>query len=154
MGAKRGTLVERFWRAVDKGGDCWLWTKAVDRGGYGAIGAGTNTDRRVLKAHRVSWELAHGPIPDGVFVCHRCDNPKCVNPAHLFLGSPSDNAADMATKGRANRGERRWIAKLTDDAVREIRRSSEKGVDLAKRYGVSPTQVTAVRRGYEWKHVA
>jgi hypothetical protein len=145
-----GTPEQRFWRKVDKSGECWLWKAAKTRG-YGAFGV---THGRVVPAHRFSWELVNGPIPVGMFVCHRCDTPACVNPAHLFIGTNADNAADMAAKGRASKGTARWKAKLTEEAVREIRKSTERGVDLARRFGVCAAQITAVRKGYEWRHVA
>ena len=96
---------ERFWSKVDKSGDCWVWTAAVvgsrnpkfdHVGGYGVFGIG----RKVYRAHRVSWEMAHGPIPDGMLVCHSCDNRGCVRPSHLFLGDQADNVRDMDSKGR------------------------------------------------------
>src|SRR5678816_2871477 len=95
-------LSERFWSKVDQSGDCWIWTAHHLSSGYGLIGTGSMRDgtRRGSLAHRVSWELAYGTIPDGLFVCHRCDNPSCVRPDHLFLGTCKDNAADSVAKGR------------------------------------------------------
>lgn len=90
------------WRE-DPATGCWLWTRQTLSNGYGVIRVGSMCDgtRRQALAHRVSWELDHGPIPDGLFVLHRCDRPACINPAHLFLGTQQDNLADMRAKGRA-----------------------------------------------------
>jgi hypothetical protein len=91
------TLEEaRFWARVDKSGECWLWTGPRDKDGYGKA----NVRRRALRAHRVSWTMANGAIPEGLIVCHRCDTPACVRPDHLWLGTQLDNVRDMTAKGR------------------------------------------------------
>ena len=101
----RYTLEERFWQKVDiRVGGCWLWTAnctkdSKGRRRYGLIGAGRRGEG-MLYAHRVSWEIHNGPIPNGLQVLHRCDNPQCVNPSHLFLGTQLDNMHDMVRKGR------------------------------------------------------
>lgn len=92
-----GTLAERFWEKVEKTDGCWLWTASLTNKGYGEFRL--NEPSPIL-AHRVAYELAHGPIPPGLFVCHHCDNPPCVRPDHLFLGTQKDNAQDMVRKGR------------------------------------------------------
>lgn len=99
----RRSFEERLWEKVDKAGDCWVWTAGRNPKGYGRIGRGGRGEGVVL-AHRAVWELANGPVPEGLFVLHRCDNPPCVRPNHLFLGTKADNNQDMASKGR-NRGQ-------------------------------------------------
>jgi hypothetical protein len=94
-------IAERFWPKVDKSGECWIWRGAKNRNGYGTFMLGEFQAR----AHRVAYELTYGPILDRLMVCHHCDNPPCCNPAHLFLGTVADNAADMVKKGRQARGD-------------------------------------------------
>lgn len=146
----------RFWSKVSAGSslECWLWKASVDRGGYGKICAG-GEGNGWRKAHRVSWELHNGPIPDGLHVLHRCDNPPCVNPAHLFLGTHLENNADKIRKGRQQRGERHGIAKLTDADARDIRQSHSRGESagsIARRLGVCHSTVDDVVRGATWTH--
>jgi len=166
--AKRVPLSERFWPRVDRSGgvdSCWLWTGGKDPSGYGQ----TSDGRRHLLTHRVAWELTNGAIPDGLWVLHDCpdgDNPSCVNPAHLWLGTAQQNTADMLAKGRNGaqrhpeaqpRGTSIGMSKLNDGAVREILRLSASegwsGVALGRRFGVAPQTVQAVLSGQAWKHV-
>ena len=150
-------VVDRFWACTDVRGadECWEWQGPLTRGGYGRLFLGTYG--RYQTTHRFSWELAKGPIPDGGHVCHTCDNRRCVNPAHLFLGTNRDNIADKVRKGRQARGERMGSAKLTEPQVVEIRKrwsyENARIVDLAREYGVSPSTVSHIVHGRIWKHV-
>lgn len=100
------SITERFWSKVRRSAGCWEWTASRTKRGYGQF---LLTTGRPILAHRMVWVLTHGVIPDGLYVCHKCDNPQCVRPDHLFLGSQGDNMRDMSAKGRANP----WGAKLT-----------------------------------------
>ncbi len=151
---------ERFWSKVspEPNTGCWLWVGSVSWQGYGRAWLGG----RCVLAHRASWAESFGPIPCGLHALHRCDNPPCVNPAHLFLGTNAENVADRDRKGRgargasvSNRGERNGSHKLTREAVREIRASVGATQDaLARRYGVTQAVVWRVLRGISWKEVA
>jgi hypothetical protein len=125
---------------------CWLWTSGWDSDGYGL--AANN-----VKAHRLSFELHTGPIPKGFFVCHRCDTPACVNPEHLFLGTPLDNSRDMAEKGRSVKGQKQTNSKLTEADVRRIVASTEPSASLCKRLGVSSCLIRHIRNGRAWRHI-
>lgn len=166
-GPKPRPLVDRFWKKVDKRGpdDCWNWLAAADPKGYGRLGSGEGKTTRL--SHRISWEIHRGPIPEGeghhgTCVCHTCDNSSCVNPAHLFLGTVTDNNADMVRKGRQNgggpAGSKHWNAKLCETDVRCIRdvhamgNASQKW--LAEFFGISNTMVCDIIKRNNWKHVA
>ena len=162
-------LEKRFWSKVDRsaGPDgCWLWTAYRLPGGYGQFSIGNTLQR----AHRVAWELTHGPIPAGMHCLHRCDNPSCVNPAHLFLGTQKDNVRDMRTKKRHDwsglhlgrerlypMGEGCSWHRLTADEVLEIRvRYAAGGIStraLAADYGVSGHHVWAIVSRKVWRHI-
>jgi hypothetical protein len=157
---------DRFWCKVAKGDGCWLWTAAKLKTGYGGFQLGTWGNSRVVRAHRMAWELTRGPIPRGLCVLHKCDVRLCVNPDHLFLGTKGDNVADMRAKGRANdtdgryKGSEHHNAKLTEDDVRKIRRRyaefSGYGAcqALARDFGVSRRAIYQIVRGLVWTHVA
>lgn len=136
---------------------CWVWTGFCDRYGYGKQMVGANGHNWMWLAHRLAYQMLVGPLPDSAQVLHRCDNPPCCNPEHLFLGDPKANALDRTYKGRTPSGEKHYNAKLTDAAVRDIRRRLAKG-ELAKvlatEYGVGIKSIYAVRDGRTWRHVA
>lgn len=134
--------------------ECWEYVGYRDKGGYGTIWLGETN----LKAHRASWEQFIGPIPGGLHVCHRCDNPPCVNPAHLFLGTHADNMEDMKQKGRQARGRvNARSADLTDKDIREIRglyaTGDWSGEKLGKRFGIAQQTVSTIVLRQSWGHV-
>lgn len=156
MGARRGTLQQRFWSKVDRGGDCWLWTAARSPLGYGKISVGRSGEGVEL-AHRVSWEIHFGPVPDGMCVLHRCDNPPCVRPDHLFLGDRADNAADSAAKGRTRSGESNHNAKLSSSSVALIRSrvaGGESNTSVARDFGITQSAVSMIVNRRRWGRVA
>jgi hypothetical protein len=152
------TLAERFWPKVNKTETCWLWTASSHEFGYGVIGC-PDRPGRTLRAHRVSYEFAHGPIPEGLQVLHKCDVPACVNPDHLFLGKDQDNVSDMIAKGRfgANGngcGEGSPNSKLTWGEVCEIRSMAEAGKthkSIADIYEVSRPTISNIVKSKTWK---
>jgi hypothetical protein len=163
--AKFEPLYVRFWKHVDKTSECWMWTGTHTTDGYGLVRV-QSPKRTNLVAHRVAWELTYGPIPASRHVLHRCDNPPCVRPDHLFLGDNAANVADRVSKGRSRgaRGERNHKAKLTIEQVREIRVAyipapighPRKGDPprsisiLAERYGVTRSTIYHIVRGWNW----
>lgn len=135
---------------------CWLWIGAVaPPRNYGKMWFYGEQGRRCIAAHRISYEIFVGKIPDGMWVLHRCDNPRCVNPEHLFLGTHSDNMNDMYSKGRGlnRKGERHCLSLLTDEQAMEIRTSSLSIDDLANKFGISPHTVRNIRNKNSWKHL-
>jgi hypothetical protein len=147
----------RFWKYVEKSDGCWNWT-GNKRDGYGQLSVGLTHDNSPVDAHRLSWILNFGEIPEGLEVCHHCDNHSCVRPDHLFLGTRKQNAEDCVSKMRQAYGVKNGLAKLDDDAVREIRALYRKGfrnwAKIAPIFGVSNSAVGYAARGQTWKHVA
>lgn len=149
---------DQFWSSKtvsDKG--CWEWTRSLRSNGYGQL---RWKERANISAHRLSYILSKGPIPDGMLVCHTCDNRKCINPDHLFLGTYQDNHDDMILKGRkrwvARRGSMQGNSKLNEADVALIKRKlseGEKGRHIAAKFGVSPSTISLIKLGKFWRHV-
>lgn len=153
------SLRERFdakWIPEPNSG-CWLWEAFTNAGGYGQMTIGKRSDGTIL-AHRAAWIIYRGDIPEGLGVLHRCDNPPCVNPDHLFLGTEKDNMQDCSRKNRVNktiklRGVDHANSKLNEAAVRHIRSTRGNTAALAAEYGVTTANIKYVRRGVTWRHV-
>jgi hypothetical protein len=164
------TTEQRFWQKVKKASGCWLWLASKRAKGYGAFAYHRGGVLVQDRAHRYSWELHNGPIPDGLCVLHNCptgDNPACVNPAHLFLGTKAANNADMVSKGRHvpggtytsgryKRGEKHHAARLSADDVRAIRCARLAGYSfgsISNRYGIAVGHIFRIVTRKAWKHV-
>lgn len=157
--------VERsFWNKVEVAlpDECWLWKASTYRDGYGMFGKTEGPKQpKNYRAHRMAWILTYGDIPDGLYVCHRCDNRLCCNPTHLFLGTAKENHQDMLNKNRQTkigaRGELNGSAKLTEADVIEIRRRyvpyKYGSPRLAKEYGVTKGAIEFIVHGHTWKHI-
>ena len=151
----------RFWSHVDKSaepGGCWIWTGALNAAGYGRV-YWEKTRHNI--AHRVAYQIALGAIPKGMFVLHRCDNPRCVNPDHLFLGTHQDNMKDMRAKGRSSnagskRGEANFASKLSREMVERIRflySSKFSVMEISRKTGVPYSNVWRIVHRKSWKHI-
>tara|TARA_R100000935_G_scaffold5325_1_gene12269 strand:+ start:22667 stop:23134 length:468 start_codon:yes stop_codon:yes gene_type:complete len=146
---------DRFWAKVDKtpgfgrNGDCWEWQGGQLRHGYGRFSVGQGEE----KAHRYSYALAKGSIPDGMIICHHCDNPPCVNPSHLFLGEHQDNSDDKLQKMRHRYGDNSANSKLTEDQVRAIIADPRMQIEIAAAYGITQGNVGHIKRGTAWRHI-
>jgi hypothetical protein len=153
---------DRMMLRVNKTATCWLWTGAHLEKGYGRMSVPVEGKTVVRSTHRIAWELYHGPVPDGMLVCHRCDTPACVNPDHLFLGTHSDNHRDSYQKGRrrpprfVGTGENNPSAKLKEADVIAIRKLRGEGIGcaaIARRFGVSEALVRRIDRRVIWRHL-
>ena len=145
-------IEERFWSQVDKSGDCWMWTGKTTVDDYGCFHATIN-GQRAYKAHRASWMLRIGKVPRGRLVCHSCDEPLCVNPDHLWLGTHEQNQLDMQRKGRQVRGEQHGCAKLTEQQVIDIKTSDLTIKELSEQYGMHNSHIGRILNGEKWAHV-
>jgi len=152
------SAIDRFFRHVlylDDNAGCWLWMARCERKGYGKFYM--SRERKMVFAHRAAYEFAFGPIPQGMCVCHTCDIPPCVNPAHLFLGTNAENMADRDRKGRTrdSRGAVNTQAKLRDADVLEIRalHSGRNGAALGRRFGVTTTMISNIVNRKNWTHI-
>lgn len=151
-GRKPQDVVSRFWTKVDKSGECWHWLGHLDKSGYGQI----RMNGKGIGAHRFSWQFTYGVIPTDLHVLHRCDNPRCVRPDHLFLGTNLDNVQDKVNKGRVARlyGEDAPSAKLTANQVEEIRARYIPWVvtysQLAREYNVSTSSIGGIIKKRTW----
>lgn len=148
----------RFLKLIDKTERCWIWIGGITsndkKRGYGRV----QINKKRIPAHRLSYEIYKGDIVDSnLYVCHTCDNPKCVNPDHLFLGSNLANIADCIIKGRHTKGENQGSHKLTENDVREMRRLYSSGEftqqELAHKYGIDRPYATKIINYRQWKHV-
>lgn len=143
-------LTERFMANVspEPNTGCWLWLGSVADDGYGRMRVGGG---RRVRAHRLALELFAASAPGDHLVCHRCDQPTCVNPAHLFVGTNADNLADMARKGRSTRGGRNPNARLSPLDVAAIRASTATNEAVARRFGISATHASRIRNNHAWE---
>lgn len=146
-------MTASFWDRTDRSGECWLWTGAQKPTGYGNL----MVNKVFWLAHRYAYSQAHGPIPPGTLVCHTCDTPACINPAHLFLGTNAENQRDMVAKGRSTFGTRSAGAKLNELKVLAIIAQWRGGMGTMKeiggRFGVLATTVNEIVRGRNWGHL-
>jgi hypothetical protein len=150
-----GTPKEKFIKSyqLNENG-CWIWTAIINKNGYGII----CIKRKRILAHRFSYEFHVKKIPEGMIICHRCDNPGCVNPNHLFIGTHADNIKDKLQKGRGDcpKGEKCVRAKLTNEKVLQIREMIKDGIFnilIAEKFGVHPNTILAIKKGKAWRHV-
>ncbi len=153
----RPTAEERFWRKVKKGQnhECWNWLGCYNNSGYGQV----RIDRKSILVHRFSWEIHKGKIPDEMCVLHKCDNPFCVNPNHLFLGTNQDNINDKMNKNRQPdlKGEKNGNSKLTLDQVKHIKQLCYEGKflqkEIAKMFNMSYSLISDINKNKIWRHV-
>jgi hypothetical protein len=161
-------FLDRFWSKVNKTENCWLWTGSKYKEGYGLI-----WDKpKIGRAHRISYELAYGPIPEGLCIAHKCDTPSCVNPDHLFAATHAENMRDRDNKGRHAKGDRHGTKrqphsihrgtmcrqhKLDEAQIIEIRQRADSGesmCSLSRRFNVSRRNIQFIAKRLSWRHIA
>ena len=150
------TQRERFLAKVapDPVSGCWMWQGAGSPSGYGIA----SSNRKRISAHRLAWKLFKGEIKPGIFICHKCDVRACVNPDHLFPGTPADNSQDMKQKIRHRRGEQHPLSKLTEDRVARIKALLAEDKlslsEIAREFGVATSAIFSIKKGRAWRHVS
>lgn len=153
----RANLSERFWAKVERSGECWVWTAMRFRNKQGQpTYGGAVVDGRLRTAHRVVWEMLYGPIPAGLMVLHTCDNPPCVRPSHLMLGTHYRNMEQMVARRRFVHGLRHHSNRLTEAQVREIKHRLALGQsirDMAAEFGVTYSAIYLIANGKNWKYL-
>lgn len=157
---KNPDLANVYWETVDRLlakldiniGDCWIWNGAKFSNHYGLL----SINNKNYLTHRIAYALFIGPIPRGLNVLHKCDNPPCCNPAHLFLGTQAENMVDKVKKGRSSKGARNGAAKLDATQVREIKRLLQGSIsqrEIGSRFGIGQTAISLINTGKNWKHI-
>lgn len=147
------TFPSRFWRMVKFTDTCWMWTGYLNACGYGVV---ILRRGKTMLCNRASWVLCNGPIPSGKQILHRCDNPACVNPAHLFIGTHVENMQDRQDKGRTPKGEHSGSHKLTTETVLKIREEYASGTNrcqLSRKYHTSKSNVFSIVHRLSWRHI-
>ncbi|MCA9073201.1 MAG: HNH endonuclease [Planctomycetaceae bacterium] len=145
-------VIERFWSKVDKAGigECWLWTDHVDKDGYGPF---TVSKGNRYKSTRIAYFIHHGKDPGDLLICHKCNNPTCCNPHHLYAGTCKDNLSQASNESRMSCGENHHKSKLSDGQVKQIRMSTESCVSLAKEFGVTNQTISNIKNNKTWRHL-
>ena len=153
--AKRTAIKARFLRYVDKRrpNECWPWKGSISSSGYGEFRVEQTNDQGPTGAHRVAWEIKHGAIPRRKIVCHSCDKHRCVNTAHMFVGSHADNSRDMVVKGRSRRGTSHWNARFSEDEIRAIRSAAPPYSRIAAKFKTNTGTISDIRNRKAWNHV-
>lgn len=148
--ATRAPIEQIFHAKYKRDEGCWNWTGSKDKDGYGVF----FYKKKGYRANKLALQFAGNPVPDGYYACHKCDNPSCVNPSHLYVGTPQQNSDDCRSRGRNQKGEKVHSAKLTEADVQLIRASFLTDEEAGRRFGVSRSNISMIRTRRTWKHVA